>query len=278
MRATFPLLGLTVLLSACGGGGGGGDAGLPIVVPAIETPGTPPAAAGGVGVYDISYGTFKGVYTFLDNGDFYGLHYYADQSGVHALGHPYAHLSPSNDLTHTTALVWGNFFADDQGVGLIDRQGALGREFRPEGLFVELHSNAVGNESGFAATQKPWAPGSSRSIYLDPIPLSQLAGTYRGYWRSAGLSQPRRDLETFTLGTDGKLRATSVGCTVQGNMRQHGQTGVFDTELQAAGGPCGAGLALTGIVTPVGYAQGKATLAFQVHAEQVVLVFIVEQQ
>lgn len=267
-----PLLGLSLCLTACGGG-------TAVAAPPVpEAIATPPRAAGGVGVYDINYGRFMGVYTFLDNGDFYGLHIYYDQNGPLILGHPYAHLASTNDLDHPTALTWANFVDDDYRVGMIDRQGALGREFAADGLHVHLISATVGDAAAVAQFQKMWTDGSSQSVYGNPIPTAQLAGAYAGYWRSAGLGERRRDLESFSIAPDGKVQGSSVGCTVQGQMRQHGNTGIFDAELQATGGPCGPGLALTGIVTPLAYAQGKATLAFQVHSPQAILVFLVKQQ
>lgn len=274
MRSFVPILSLSFCLNACGGNNGAAAApAAPVAASAAQPP-----RAGGAGVFDVNYGRFQGVYTFLDNGDFYGLHLYYDVTGPVILGHPYAHLDAGNNLTHPTTLTWANFVDDERRVGMIDREGALGRTFAVDGLHVHLYSATVGDASAVIEFQKTWAEDSAQSIYLAPIPVSRLAGAYAGYWRSAGLQEKRQNLDRFSIGPDGTVQGSSVGCSVQGQLRQHGATGIFDVELQAAGGPCGAGLALTGIVTPLALAAGKATLAFQVHNPQAILVFLVQQQ
>src|SRR4051812_33910577 len=82
-----------VVLAACGGGGAA-TAPASVVLPQSQA-GQAQAPIGTAGVFDVNYGQFSGTYTFLDNGEFYGLHFV---SGTVLAGHPHGLLKKQDSL------------------------------------------------------------------------------------------------------------------------------------------------------------------------------------
>ena len=250
-RPTLASLALAAL-TACGGGGGGAATPAPIsgiVPPAPVTPNT------GAGVFDVNYGQFRGVYTFLDNGQFYGLHFVGTSE---LAGQPHGLLSASNSTVAREPIAWANFIDDVLQHGAQESSGSFGRTFGGNGVDVSIHGS-MGTFSAGATGQKVQATGSSKTLYNDPMPLATLAGGYGGAMRSAGLDLPVQDVKGFTLGANGAFAVTSAGCDFSGTLSPHGSTGIFDVAVQVGGSACKLKNTLKGIVTPL----GLTTLALQ---------------
>lgn len=244
-----PVLGVLLILAACGGGGGGDQsvAGSANVPPPSPPPGPVSTPIGTAGVFDVDYGQFRGVYTFLDNGQFYGLHFV---SGSVLAGHPHGQLSANNSVTSMEAIAWANFIDDAGMVGAQEPNGRFGRTFQPSTLNVAI-SGSMGSFAASATQQKAYAPGSSKLLYSDPIPLSQAAGNYSGILRTVGIGVPQQAVSDFVIDAVGNFSVTGAGCTFTGTMARHGSTGIFDANVQTSGATCHLTASLKGIVTPL---------------------------
>ena len=254
-------LALTFSLAACGGGGGGTSATttLPVVVVPVITPS---GNLGPAGVFAVNYGQFTGVYTFLDNGKFYGLHFV---SGSTLAGHPHGLLTETNSTTHLEPISWANFIDDQAGVGAQEAGGLFGRTFSGSTLSVGI-TGSMGHFSATASTQKTYGDGSAKTLYNDPIPMSTIAGTYGGFIRSVGIDQTRQGASNFVIDAGGAFTVTAVACTFSGTMVQHGTTGVFDVVAQTSGAACRLSPALSGIVTPLSVINNAIQLGVQLNS------------
>jgi len=241
-------------LAACGGGGG-------------STPPKQPDIVGGgqfatAGIFDVNYGQFRGTYAFLDNGEFYGLHFVGDSE---LAGHPRGVLTSANSATNREAIAWANFIDDAQQVGKQEAAGRFGRTFGAADLQVSI-SGSMGTFTARTSTRKTWADGSTRTVYADPIALASLAGAYNGQVRTAGIGMPKDAVGAFAIDAGGNITASALACTFTGKMVQHGTTGVFDLQLAAAGPACKLNPALKGVVMPMSFVSGAAQLAVMVNS------------
>ncbi|MES2128314.1 MAG: hypothetical protein V4463_13685 [Pseudomonadota bacterium] len=252
--ASFALL----LLSACGGGGG-------TTAPAAQTPSgivpplTPADPSKGAGVFDVNYGQFRGVYTFLDNGQFYGLHFV---SGNTLAGQPHGFLTSSNSLSNLEAIAWANFIDDVKMVGSQESAGRFGHSFGGSGVNVAI-KGSMGSFTAAASVQKTQASVSSKTLYNDPIPLATLAGTYGGVMRTVGLDRVQEAVVGFTLSASGAFSVSNAGCDFSGKLSPHGSTGIFDVDVKVGGVACQLKNTLKGIVTPLGISAAATSLALQ---------------
>ena len=237
-------------LAACGGGGGAAP-------PIKQEHGDPFATAG---VFDVNYGQFRGTYTMLDNGQFYGMHFVG---GSELAGHPHGLLTAANSITALEPIAWANFIDDALQVGQQESAGRFGRTFGSSDLKVAI-SGSMGSFSASTGAQKLYGDGSAKTLYGNPIALANLAGGYHGAVRTAGIAMPKETVAAFAIDAAGAVTASAVGCTFSGNMVQHGTTGIFDLQLAAAGAGCKLNPVLKGIVTPLSFVNGIAQLAVQV--------------
>lgn len=260
--------------AALGGCGGGGSSPAtvtetppaasppPVVAPPVVTP--PPASAGvavGVaGVYDVDYNGFTGIYTMLDNGDFYGIHQVSD--GTVLAGHPHGKLTTQNAVDAKEPIAWANFIDARSGFGFQEPHGMFGRTFTPSMVTVAI-TGSMGSFTASQSRQKTWNAIDARTLYLDALPMATIAGGYHGILRTVGSGHPQASVTDFIVDASGTFTATAIGCSFSGTMVQHGVTGIFDLQAQSGGTGCTFTTALKGIVTPTSVDAGKPTLAFQ---------------
>jgi hypothetical protein len=247
---------VALLLAACGGGGGGATV-------AVSSGQSSAAQIGSAGVYDVNYGydQFSGVYTLLENGEFYGMHFITTL----LVGHPYGVLKLQPTINAPEPIIWANFVDDAKKLGTFEQDPVFGRSFSASSLVVGL-SSPMGDFHAVANRQKAYAEGSTKTLYGDPLPLSTLAGGYSGYMRTAGFAHALDQVRTFAIDATGHVASSAAGCDFNGTMRQHGSTGIFDVTMQTSGTGCGYVGALKGIVTPLGVIDGIPKLGFQIHS------------
>ena len=255
MKFSGILLGLTLslCLMACGGGSGS-DA----VVTPSPTP-SPTVTLGTAGIFEVRYGQFSGIYTFLDNGEFYGLHFV---SGAGLAGHPHGTLSAANSTSAMEHISWANFIDDVKMVGAQESDGKFGRTFTTSLLSVRI-SGSMGSFSASSSAQKTYADGSTKTLYNDPIPMSVVAGTYKGLVRTVGINTPQQNVAGLTIDGIGNFTVTAASCTFTGKLVPHGTTGVFDTQVTTSGADCRLSSSLKGVVVPLAVNANIPTLAFQ---------------
>lgn len=278
-----PVTAIALSLTACGGGGGGTEttpvvvalppAPPPVTAPApsptpapapAPTPAPPPAPAVSTeGVYEVNYGQFSGIYTFLSNGDFYGLHFVSN--GTVLAGHPHGKLTAANSTTVQESISWANFIDDVAQTGAQEPAGVFGRSFGSSGLSVSI-GGSMGSFTATAAAQKTWAADSSSTLYLNPVPLTTLTGTYAGVLRTVGNSTAQQSVSNFVVATDGSFTASAANCTFNGRLVQHGSTGIFDATAQTGGAGCKLNANLAGIATPLSVAGNIPQLGIQLNS------------
>ncbi len=245
---------LMATVAACGGGS---SASAPAPTP---VPAPPPASVGTAGVFYVNYaGQFNGVYTFLDDGNFYGVHFV---DGVGLAGHPHGLLSAANSVGAPQPISWANFIDDAGQVGAQEPAGKFGRTFDAAGLHVFIQGS-MGSFSATATAQRPYGDGSSKTLYGDPIPMATLAGTYSGVLRTVGIDTREQPVAGLAIDAGGVVGVTVGACTFTGTLAPHGKTGIFDAPLQTSGSGCGLNAAMSGIVTPLSVIGGKPELAVQ---------------
>jgi hypothetical protein len=250
-------------LTACGGGGSSTTSDPVAAAPAVVTP--PPVAVpiGTAGVFDVNYGQFRGVYTFLDDNSFYGIHLVG---GSTLAGHPHGTLSAANSVTARDPIGWANFIDDANEVGAQEPSGVFGRTFNPSSIDVSI-TGSMGTFKTTATTQKLQFAGSAKTLYNDPIALSVVAGSYQGIVRTAGINQKQQNVTGFTIDANGAYTVSVVDCIFTGTLVQHGATGIFDTQVKTSGANCKLNPALKGIVTPLSMPSNNLPqLAFQLNS------------
>lgn len=215
-----------------------------------------PQPVGTAGIYDVDFGPFTGVYTLLDDGRFYGLHFV----GEGLAGHPFGQLSESDTALAPEPIAWANFIDDSRKVGEMEQEGLFGRRFTDSEVKFTI-SGSMGRFADGADGQRPWYPGSAESLYNDPIDV--IAGTYSGFVRSAGLSLPMEDVTGLVVDESGHFTVSALTCEIEGDLAPHGDTGVFDVVAEAIG--CGLQSNLDGIVSPLSVVDGVPRLAFQLN-------------
>ena len=262
-------------VSACGGGGGSPAAPpppapaptpapapspAPSPAPAPAPAPTPTGPLGTAGIFNVNYaGQFTGVYTFLDNRQFSGVHFVV---GEGLAGHPHGLLSATNSTSARDPIAWANFIDDLHQYGAQEPAGLFGRTFTSTALNVSI-AGSMGSFSATTTAQAGYDDGTGRTLYGDPIPLSVAAGTYSGYMRSVGLGQTEQAVGGLTLDATGHWSATVAACTFTGTVVQHGATGVFDAQAATSGSGCGFVPALGGLMTPLAWNGGKPEWAIQ---------------
>lgn len=264
LAVSLALVTTFISLTACGGGGGSTLSDPVAAVPVAVAP-TPPVGVpiGTAGVFEINYGQFKGVYTFLDDRSFYGIHLL---SGGTLAGHPHGPLSAANSVATREPIGWANFIDDANMVGAQEPSGIFGRTFNPSSLEVSI-TGSMGTFKATATTQKAQFAGSAKTVYNDPIALGLLAGSYQGLVRTAGINQTQQNVTGFTIAATGAYTVKVVDCTFTGNLVQHGATGIFDTQVITSGANCKLNPALKGIVTPLSMPSNNLPqLAFQLNS------------
>jgi hypothetical protein len=280
MQSFTIILALTVFaLSACGGGSSS--------APLISSSSAPPASSSSsspdspvssssaspvssssssapsvvrAGIFDVNYAGFTGVYTFLDNGEFYGLHF----NSATLLGYPHGILSNSNSTSQLEPIAWANFVDDALHEGAMEANGSFGRTLDPETLAVSINFSA-GAFTAQSATKKPYSLSDTHSIYNDPLSLTRIAGSYKGFVRTAGISRPITSVTDLIIAGDGTFTTTVVNCTFTGSLAQHGSTGVFDVHVTTSGGSCQLASSLKGILVPLKVENNALSLSLQLN-------------
>jgi hypothetical protein len=242
-------LALSLSLVACGGGSGG----------TTTAPPSATATLGTAGIFDIQYGQFSGVYTFLDNGEFYGVHFV---NGIGLAGHPHGTLTAANSTSAMEHISWANFIDDVNLVGAQESDGKFGRTFTSSLLNVHI-SGSMGSFSASASAQKTYGDGSNKTLYNDPLPMSVVAGTYKGLVRTVGINTPQQNVAGLTIDSLGNFTVTAVSCTFTGKLVQHGKTGVFDTQVTTSGADCHLSSTLKGVLVPMAVSANLPSLSFQ---------------
>lgn len=242
------LASLFAALSACGGGGDSGG-----------TP-PPPPPIGTAGIFDVDYGQFTGVYTMLDDGRFYGMHFV--NGGGMLAGHPHGPLSTNNSTHSRERIAWANFIDDVLQTGTQEQAGVFGRTFNPSTLDVSI-TGSMGSFSATATRQKTWGSDDTHTLYNDAIPLASLAGNYSGIVRTVGIATPQQSVTGFALGADGHWSITAAGCHFEGTLAQYRSTGVYEAEATTSGDGCHFTGPLAGVLMPTSYANGVPRLGLQ---------------
>ena len=239
-----------LLMCSCGGGSSSAPQTVPVNNVSIATP---PSL---VGIYDVDYGQFKGVYTFLEDGRFSGMH-----GTTTILGHPHGTLAANSSVDDLKPITWVNYVVVQFGH---EELGAVfGRSLKDGVLSLKISSAAMGALTATVKEQKTWGPNSSKTLYFDPIPLSSLAGNYIGDSVSMGANTDPQYVQDFTLDKQGSFRFSWASCSFQGTIRQHGNTGVFDASVVPSGDNCKYRNVLNGIAIPLSFINNKAVLSFQ---------------
>ena len=215
-----------------------------------------PQPVGTAGIYDVDFGAFTGVYTLLDDGRFYGLHFV----GRGLAGHPFGQLSDGDTALAPEPIAWANFIDDARKVGAMETKGVFGRRFTDTEVKVVI-SGSMGRFADAAEGQRPWYPGAAESLYNDPI--DSVEGTYSGFVRSAGLDLTMEDVTDLVIDDSGHFSVSALSCAIEGDLTQHGDTGVFDVAAQASG--CDLQPQLEGIVIALSVVDGVPQLAFELN-------------
>ena len=261
---------MAATLFACGGGSGASAPSAPTVpvTPVTQVP------IGTAGVFDVNYGQFTGVYTFLENGDFYGIHFV--NHGADLAGHPHGNLTASNSSTKLEAISWANFIDDAAGVGKQEAAPTFGRTFNPSSLDVTI-SGGFGQFSASASAQKSYVTG--KNIYQDPIAMSVISGSYTGILKTVGINRQSQMTNGFVIDSAGNFTVTAVDCKFAGKLVQHGVTGIFDTVVDVSGANCHLQSPLKGIVTPLSLNNNLPSLGVQLNSADNVqtAVFVVKK-
>ena len=229
-----------------------------------------PQPVGTAGIYDVDFGPFTGIYTLLDDGRFYGLHFV----GEGLAGHPFGQLSDGDTALTPEPIAWANFIDDARKVGAMETKGVFGRRFTDSEVKFVI-SGSMGRFADGAESQRPWYPGSAESLYLDPI--DSIAGSYAGFVRSAGLDLTMEDVTGLVIDDAGHFTVSALTCEIEGDLTQHGDTGVFDVVATAGG--CDLQSDIEGIVVPLSVVDGVPQLAFELNTVDATqsVVFIVSR-
>jgi hypothetical protein len=269
-----------VILSACSGGGATParaqqQTAAPAVTPAAATPAASEerpsigierlptvGSAGPTGVYDLHY-VFDGIYAFLDNGEFYGLH----MIGGTAVGHPRGKLSATNSVATPDPVYWANFIDDAAKVGDQEIHPTFGRDLSAGTLTANLIS-PMGNFTATASGQRGYGDGSGKTLYDNPLGLDVLAGSYTGYLRTVGQNHTLENLTSLTIDASGKLTATGSGsgCTFSGRLTQYKNSGVYKLNAAVSGQVCLLSN-LKGIVLPLSYVDKRPQIAVELDSD-----------
>lgn len=255
MQLSKMILAISLLtsLAACGGGGSVTSA-----QPVAKNP-DPITPIGTAGVFDVSYGQFTGVYTFLENGDFYGMHFV---SGSTLAGHPHGALTANNSTSALEAISWANFIDDMNQVGAQESDGRFGRTFSPTTVSLSI-SGSMGSFTSSSSKQKTYSASDSKSLYKDPLAMSVMAGTYAGMMRTVGANLPKQNVTDFVIDSSGNFTVTAVGCKFAGKLVQHGVTGIFDVQADLSGSNCHLKTPMKGIITPLSVSNNLPQLGVQ---------------
>ena len=248
MRTTLLIVPVVLLLAGC-------TAASPAATPPPVKESAAPVAVGTAGIYDVDFGQFAGVYTLLDDGEFYGLHFLGDTLA----GQPHGQLSPDNTALAKEPIAWANFVDDGRRVGSMEKAGVFGRTFSDTDLTAAI-SGSMGSFSAKATAQKAWEPGSGKSLYLDPI--GDVSGSYTGNLRTVGIQKQQEAVKDLRIDGD-SFTVEASGCTFEGTLTPYQSTGVFRLTATTSGADCLLQPELSGIVTPLSVVDGVPQLAFQ---------------
>jgi hypothetical protein len=249
------------LLAGCGSGGDYSGTGTP--APSVKQPTTPQIntlQVRSAGIYDLRFGSFWGVYIFLDNGQFYGIHFVNPLQPA-LVGHPRGQLSSKNSNGTPEPIAWANFAGDSKGIGSQHANTLFGRTVGADLLEVTID---LFGRSAYATAdhQKSYSSDPAKSLYADTLPFSALTGTYKGYMRTVGFEHMEESIPEVTIHADGTFSTVGAHCKFQGKMVRRGATAVFDAQAEASGDDCFGRGQMTGIVTPLDVKNGVAELAF----------------
>lgn len=248
------IIALSISITACGGNESPTNANNTVTKTVnVEVP------ASAVGIYDVNFGGFLGVYTLLDDGRFSGIHYVNNFSIV---GSPHSNLAVAITSDTILPITWSNFAAGG-GMGLFERGSRIFRSVNNGTLTFELSSNDLGTFTAEAKRQKFHDTTSSKTLYFDPIPMPALAGNYNGEGRTVGFQETVQQVNDFLLDSSGNFTLTYGKCGFQGRFVQHGATGVFNVLASSSGGGCQFIGLLNGIVTPISFSENKPRLGLQ---------------
>jgi hypothetical protein len=203
---TLSVTALSISLTACGGNDQATNASSTATkITTVDVP------ASVVGIYDVNFGGFLGVYTLLDDGRFSGIHYVNNFSIV---GSPHSNLVPAINSETILPITWSNFAAGG-GMGAFERGSRIFRSVNNGTLTFELSSADLGTFTSQVKRQKTYDASSSKTLYFDPIPLSTLTGTYSGEGRSVGFQETVQPASDFLLDGSGNFTLTYGKCRFQ---------------------------------------------------------------
>ncbi len=265
-KLTILLLG-TLLLSGCGGESSSSSDAAP---PANNTE-LP------IGIFPLDYGLFTGVYTFLDNGEFYGIHYV--NSGSVLAGHPRGSLSDNNSFSNLESIHWANFIDDARQLGAQEPNGQFGRSYDGTRLSASIRGS-MGSFTADTTGQLTYSGSDTRELYSNPLLLEDLMGSYSGIVRTVGLNRIIENINSFTIDQNGSLSVAAVDCEFSGMITQYQNTGVYNAELNVSGADCEFNSTpLLGILTPLEVSDGQIEIAIQVNSfdETQTAVFILNK-
>ena len=261
----------TLLMSAC-------DSRSETPTPAQSSvPEVGPVRPADVGIFYVDYGLFSGVYAFLENGDFYGIHFVANDSVL--AGHPRGTLSEGNTTDTRDSIAWANFIDDAGQLGAQEPDPNFGRTFASAEAVDVTIQGSFGTFSTTGEGLRPWSPGSSNNLYDHPIALDSLAGSYEGLMRTVGIEEPLQPVSDFSLDNAGNFLVTVRNCEYAGALAQVGTTGLYSATASVSGDACSMPAALTGLLMPLSFADDmpEFTLMLNSDDEQNTAVFLFEQ-
>ena len=229
-----------------------------------------------VGIFDVNYNLFRGVYAFLENGDFFGIHFVINNTPL--AGHPRGTLSEGNTTNNRDSIAWANFIDDAQMLGVQEPNPNFGRTFTSDTMVDVTIQGSFGVFSTTGVGPRPWFSGSSNNLYDDPIPLDSLAGTYQGIMRTVGIGEPQQPVSDFTLDNAGNFLVTVSECDYSGLLTQVGATGLYSATATVSGNGCMMPSVLTGLLMPLSFEENVAefTLMLNSDDEQNTAVFLFE--
>ncbi|MGX5203218.1 hypothetical protein [Aliikangiella sp. IMCC44632] len=257
---------ILLLLSGCGSGGGSEEK--------IIEEETKEVTFKVEGIYDVDYGQFQGTYAFLDNGDFYGVHYV----DAELAGHPRGNLPQDNSFENKTPIAWANFI-DYQQVGQQEPNAIFGKTGHTEGGLKVAIRGTFGEFVATTHGQRAWASGSEKSLYFDPALLSDISGDYTGILRTVGIQESITDVNSLTIDPAGNFSVTVNTCTYTGTLTQYADKGVYQAFATASGNECEMTSALAGLLMPSQITAERITLILMLNSsdQEDTAVFLVDQ-
>ncbi|MBS0212833.1 MAG: hypothetical protein JSR26_06620 [Proteobacteria bacterium] len=220
--------------------------------------------AGPQGVFDLPNATFDSVVTILDSGEVYGM----DLIGGRVAGFFHGTLKAvgtkitSKNLVEYNALDGGYIQVASLSAVFMTPSNSTQSNTDPS-LKVSL-TFPFGTFDSRSNGQKPYATGESKQIYVRPVAVASLAGSYDGELSTVGTTMKLYNpISTLALSNNGAFTATAQDCKFEGTLTQHRNKGVFDVTAHVTGADCAIAGSMKGLMTPVTLSPTNKTLGFQ---------------